>query len=126
MATRKLRSAEDVCIEYARIAGLIREESAKISPWHCERAATSEFRPGWPSGTTPIDPCISTLFQKRDEENEGYQQHRDWQDEFEEEMCDACKECLKHVRARRELRLKMGVAKRAVTAVGKRLAKAKL
>jgi hypothetical protein len=121
----KKRTPEDVCIEYAQITAQMQEHSAKIKPWDCKRAAKSEFRPGWPGNTTPIEPCISILFQKRDADTQGEQQHRDWQDEYEGEMCDTCKESLKHIRARRELRLKLGIAKRSVIAIGKRLIKEK-
>lgn len=117
------RTPEDACVEYAKVVALMRAETAKIKPWECARVAVPEVNAAWPGPTTPIDPCISTLFKKAGPFTTfgAQEEHREWQEEFEGEMCDRCTVSLKAVRARKALRQRLGAAKRSVEAVGKRL-----
>lgn len=115
------RTPEQVCIEYAIAVAAVRELTRKIVPGECTLMASSEFRPGWPGGTTPIDPCISRLFSLKQEDERNREAYLEASDEIEEEMCDRCKVSLQAVRDRKTARVRLGTAKRSVEAVGKRL-----
>jgi hypothetical protein len=114
------RSAEEVCIEYAVATRIVRELSAKVRPGECTSMASAEFRPGWPGPSTPIEPCISRLFSLKPTPGEDYDYYLEEAEEIESEMCERCVESLKAVRERKEARKRLGAAKRAVEAIGKR------
>jgi hypothetical protein len=118
------KSAEEVCIEYARVVAAMREQTAIIKPWECERVTVS----GWhPSGIPdpPCDPCISTLLKKAGPFTSfgAREEYLEWQEEFKGEMCDRCTRSLKAIEERKGMRQRLGAAKRGVEAVGKRLQK---
>jgi hypothetical protein len=113
MKSHKRRTAEEVCIEYHLAAAEIRAISAKIEVWGC----TS---PDVVDPNKRIEPCVCRLF-KIKPEWDLYGQNWNEAEEFESEMCDHCTEALRLIRERRALKARLGAAKRAVGAVGKRL-----
>lgn len=116
------RTAEEVCIAYARIAAEIRALSAKIVPSECTKMATSESHPSWTGPSTPIVACLNQLFSVTHEaDGYGGDLYQGKSEEVESEMCERCLESLKAVRDRKEARKRLGAAKRAVEAIGKRL-----
>lgn len=103
------RSAEEVCIAYAVAAIKVRDCDAALSsggycpheePWKEKLSCLGELFacPQGPNGEMPR-----------------------WR-EFYDKMCDACKSRLSMIEERREARVSLGAAKRAVQVVGKRLA----
>lgn len=118
--SHKLRTPEQVCIAYAEAVAEVRRLTDIIRPSECTTMASSELCAGWPGPSTPIDPCIVTLFNiKRDgETEESYQESIA---EADDNLCDRCRESLNAVEDRKEFRRRLGAAKRAVEAVGKRL-----
>lgn len=115
------RTAEDVCIEYAIAAGVVRSITDKIKPWECTKYVQGGVNLDWkPGRTEPVDPCLQQLFAKRDPD-ERQDVYDEAQQEIEDEMCDRCRESLQAVRDRKVARKRLGAAKRAVDAVGKRL-----
>lgn len=115
------RTAEEVCIAYARAAQVIRELTAKIKPWECTKYVQGGVNIYKLGATEPIDVCLQRLFEKRDEENESRDDYENAQEEIEADMCARCLESLRAVRDRKKARVLLGAAKRAVEAIGKRL-----
>ena len=109
----KRRTAAEVCIEYHLAAAEIQAVSAKIEVWGCTAPDVVDPK-------QRIEPCVCRLFKIKPEwDSDG--QNWNEAEEFESEMCDHCTEMLKLIRERRKLKARLGAAKRAVGAVGKRL-----
>lgn len=91
------RTAEDACVEYAIVAGLVRAQTRIIRENRCTEASGSD---------DPFDGGIAPCFKASDDPSE-------W--------CTACKTSAGAVDARRQARKRLGVAKRHVEVAGKRL-----
>lgn len=111
------RSAEDVCIEYAISVGENRRITKAIGMCICHRI-TDETHPG--KGI-----CLKELWDMvPDRRGEG----NCWPEDVEEAiaaLCMACAEARRLVGDRKVVRKRLGAAKRAVEAVGKRVAACK-
>lgn len=107
------RTAEEVCIAYAQAAQVVRELTKKIAPTECAFLAANDAY---------TVPCISQLFSVTHEaDGYGGDLYEGKCEDIEAEMCDRCLESLKAVRDRKKARIRLGAAKRAVEAIGKRL-----
>jgi hypothetical protein len=97
------RTAEEVCIEYARAAEAVREQTRIILNNRCTVADSPSER-SYTEGT--MTPCWQDI---------GLEDREDW--------CEECvaKDAAKTLRA--QLRKRLRAAKRSVEAVGKRLMK---
>ena len=104
----KKRSAEEVCIAYATAVATVRSLTTDMQTNLCTNS---------PDGYTGS--CLSAYFSnlKESGQNDTDQEALDeW-----ETMCDACKKRHGAFLNRRDARMKLGAAKRAVESVGRRL-----
>lgn len=115
---KRVLSPEEVCMEYAVAAKAVRDLSALVKPWNCTNVSKYKFSQPYYSQPTPHGPCISELFEMKHESGVDFDAAVE---DFEEDMCDACKVSLKAVRERKEARRYLSKVKRRVDAVGKRL-----
>jgi len=116
----KRRTADEVCIEYHLAAAEIRRISAVIKAQVCQRdrdyeeAMKTNPHPGFSK-----QPCLSEYFALPRIEDEHGNLHMD--DGDFEGFCEYCQIAYDAVQERKRARPRLGAAKRAVGAVGKRL-----
>ncbi len=104
----RLRSAQDVCIEYALAAQQVKEQQKIVVSHSCTMGNDEEE-------------CISRLWATSGQDDRGRSYPEP--DILECDMCGNCKIRLEAIRKRAIARAKFGAAKRAVLAVGKRMIK---
>lgn len=115
------RTPEEVCIAYAAAAKAVRDITKRISPCECIPVVAHDAQP-WNGQNEDVRPCISQLFSVTHEaDGYGGDLYEGKCEDIEAEMCDRCLESLKAVRDRKKARIRLGAAKRAVEAIGKRL-----
>ena len=120
MKSRSRRTAEEVCIEYHLAAAEIRRISAVIKAQVCQRDRDyQEALKTNPRADFPKQPCLSEYFALPRIEDEHGNLHMD--DGDFEGFCEYCQIAYDAVQERKRARLRLGAAKRAVGAVGKRL-----
>ena len=111
MKSHSRRTAEEVCIEYHLAAAEIRRISAVIKAQVCQRDRDyQEALKTNPRADFPKQPCLSEYFalpRMDDGDFEGF--------------CEYCQIAYDAVQERKRARQRLGAAKRAVGAVGKRL-----
>jgi hypothetical protein len=115
------RTAEEVCIEYHLAAAEIQRISAVIKAQVCQRdrdfEATRDSRPSNYIDQKP--PCLTEYFTLPRLEDDHGNLHLD--DGDFEGFCEYCQIAYDAVQERKRARPRLGAAKRAVGAVGKRL-----
>jgi hypothetical protein len=116
------RSAEEVCVEYAIAAASVREHSKilSLSVNQCD-AVTMFHESGaeFLNGVSAPDSCMTQHWQVETYAY-GDVEYRERPALAYDDMCDGCKVRLKAFEDRREARRRLGSAKRAVEAIGKR------
>lgn len=105
------RTAEDVCVEYAIAVAAVREQTRIMAAHRCTEGSRKNFNE---TGETE---CLDDFFAAPKGPDGEFPRYR----EFHDRMCDNCKRRLQALDDRRQARIRLGAAKRAVEAVGKRL-----
>ena len=126
--SRRLRTPEEVCIEYAAAHAEVRRLTTKIGTCTCRRViawneeyATIEdedFQAFASIGQQPTT-CLYDLWHLP-QGPEGEVSSHDLA-EARSAMCDYCSEAYEYIQTRKRARQRFGAAKRAVGTIGKRL-----
>jgi hypothetical protein len=111
------RTAEEVCIEYHLATAEIRRISAVIKAQVCQRDI--DFDSSVYAQDDRKQPCLSEYFALPRIEDDHGNLHVD--DGDFEGLCEYCQIAYDAVQERKRARPRLGAAKRAVGAVGKRL-----
>ena len=119
MKSHSRRTAEEVCIEYHLAAAEIRRISAVIKAQVCQRDQDYEEALKTNPALDRLQPCLSEYFALPRIEDEHGNLHMD--DGDFEGFCEYCQIAYDAVQERKRARPRLGAAKRAVGAVGKRL-----
>lgn len=128
----RLRTPEEVCVEYAEAVADVRRLTKKIGTCECLRSA--EWNKKWErwsyamvDNAMPVDPqpttCLYDLWHlpqgPEGEVSDEYVR------EAMAEMCSPCSEAYEYIQTRKKARSRVGAAKRSVEAIGKRVLKEK-
>lgn len=116
--SKRQRTAEEACVEYAIAAESVREQTRVMRNNRCEGESKGEIgASGYREGAQ--DSCLN---QHWTIVLEGSGDHAREVPELDyEDMCDECKTRLHAFKDRRDARKRLGAAKRAVENAGKRL-----
>jgi hypothetical protein len=113
------RTAEEVCIAYAQAVAEVRRFAGEMKKYPCE--VVFDWCESSQETPNPED-CLDEYFRV-----ETYQAGDDRPTERRaiaiDEVCPNCQERLRTINDRKDARKRLGAAKRAVEAVGKRLRK---
>jgi hypothetical protein len=111
------RSAEEVCVEYAIAAESVREQTRIMRDNPCTEQSGGELdlASGYSNGAQ--ESCMSRHWNVVTGPPPNYREEPEL---TYDGMCEPCKIRLKAFDARRECKRRLGAAKRAVEAIGKR------
>lgn len=117
--SHKLRTANDVTVEYAIAVECVREQTRIMAKNRCEGESKGEIgMSGYREGAE--ESCLNKHWSIVVVSG-GHGEGREVPGMAYDDMCDECKTRLQAFLDRREARKRLGAAKRAVETVGKRL-----
>ena len=121
------RTAEDVCIAYAKAVAEVRRLTSKIGTCKCVRTQAYDKEFGaWCELDNfdiaiPEDPDTCLYYLWHLPVGPEGETHPQLVKEAHAAMCSPCSEAYEYVQTRKKVRQQVGAAKRGVEAVGKRL-----
>lgn len=108
------RTAEEVCIEYALAVAEVRFQTCLLRDHRCTEGSRKNFN------ETGERECLDRHFEIEIYDS-GHGNPKERPGLAAVEMCDNCQTRLQAIRDRKDVRKRLGAAKRAVEAIGKRL-----